>query len=347
MMDRKENFERFLAHEPHDHVPCNADRCGTGGQLELFENGPLSGGPDDFGCVWAVTKSANGQGVPVPGQVPLPDVTEWKKYVKFPDPSKYDWQEQADKQLPNFNPATQLQHYSCWNGPFLRLMHLMGFDNGLLALAMEPEACSELIGAIVDYRISTIDYIEKYFKPDFITIFDDIASTANLFMSPSTYTEIIAPHHKRWAEAVRAHGAIPSFHICGHCESIIPMLPDLGFEMWEICEPTNDVNALQKQLGDRLAFFGGYPMNGIYAYTNPTEEELRQSMRDTLDLYGPAGSYGMFGYILYDDPARQAATAKILTDEAVKYGTNYYIDGRAEQAAVGPLAGLHDIWHRD
>jgi|GEM_PF-240712 len=344
MMDRKENFMHFINHEPHDHIPCTADFCMVGGNMELFENGPLGGGADEFGCIWDATDSAMGQGVPAPGQKYISDVTDWKNQVHFPDPSKYDWQAQADAQMPAYNPETQVLDYGCWNGQFLRLMHLLGFDNGLLALAMEPEACSEFMGAITDYRISTLPYIKKYFNPDIVTIYDDVATTANLFMSPNTYRELIAPHHKKWFAAVREQGMIPSMHICGKCESIIPDLPGEGTEMWEICEITNDLVGLQKKVGDKLAFFGGYPMNGKFSYTDPTEEELRQSVRDTIDKYGPAGNYGFFGLIMYADPQRTFNTMMTLTDEAIKYGTNYYVDGPGSAASTVESVKVSNIW---
>lgn len=343
MMDRKENFLHFVNHEPHDHIPCTTDVCMVGGNFETFENGPLGGGADDFGCVWDATESAMGQGVPAPGQVLVTDVCDWKRQVRFPDPSKYDWKAQVDAQMGIYNPETQVLDYGCWNGQFLRLMHLLGFDNGLLALAMEPEACSELMGAITDYRISTLDYIKKYFNPDIVTIYDDVATTANLFMSPATYQEIIAPHHKKWFDAVRERDMIPSFHICGKCESIIPGLPAEGTNMWEICEVTNDIVEFQKQVGDKLAFFGGYPMNGKFAYTDPTEEELRKSVRDTIDLYGPGDNYGFFGMIMYADMDRTFSTMMTLADEAVKYGTNYYVDGPGANATI-PETHLLNIW---
>jgi len=139
---------------------------------------------------------------------------------------------------------------------------------------------------------------------------------------------------------------IPSIHICGHCESMVPMLPELGAAMWEICEPTNDLNALAKQTKGKLAMFGGYAMNGIYAYTEPTEEELRQSARDTIDLYASNPNYGFMGMIMYADMQRTGNAMMILNDEAIRYGTDYYVSGRDKEAANGPLAGLHDIWHR-
>ena len=65
-------------------------------------------------------------------------------------------------------------------------------------------------------------------------------------------------------------------------------------------------------------------MKGAYAYLEPTEAQLRASVRQTIDKYAPGGNYAFFGLMLYSDPARFASTISILSDEAVRYGTGYY-----------------------
>ena len=326
MMDRKENFMRFINHEPHDHVPCTFDVCMAGGGREFFENG-FEDDIDGFGLKWVKTETGMGAGTPVANQTLIPDITEWRKYVKFPDIAGYDWQAQADEQLANYDPATQVLNYGCWNGQFLRFTHLLGFEDALCQMLMEPEASEELIDAITDYRIETLPYIKKYFNPDTITIYDDVAASTRMFISPDTYEELFVPAHKRFFDAARDLGMIPSIHICGKCEDIIPYLPEEGAEVWEIAEPSNDLVRLSQELGDKLAIFGGWSMTNEFAVKFPGEEVLRAAVRDTIDKYAPAGNYGYFGFLMYTDPELMGAATVILNSEAMAYGTNYYVDG--------------------
>ena len=48
--------------------------------------------------------------------------------------------------------------------------------------------------------------------------------------------------------------------------------------------------------------------------------------------------------IMYEDMQRTFGTMMTLAGEVTKYGTDYYVNGGAEKAAKGPLAGKHDIW---
>lgn len=325
-MTRRENMLAILNHQPHDHVGnFMTDVCGTGGNLEFFENGPLGGGFDGFGCKWLASDSALGQGVPAAGHVVLENVCDWKTVVKFPNLDEYDWEGQAKAQLQNFDPVNQIQEYGMWNGPFLRLAHLMGFENGLCAMYEEPEACLELLNAIVDFKIKTAEYVVKYFKPDVICTYDDVATEISTFMSPDKYRELIKPVHRRFNDAVRAMGVIPNTHICGKCEAIVPDLIEENTNAWEVCQPENDLIGLQAQVKDKLAFVGGFDMKGPFAYMDLPEEELRAAVRETIDKYAPAGNYAILGMILYSDVNKFVQTMMIMSDEAVKYGTNYYV----------------------
>ena len=325
MMDRRENFLRFVNHEQHDHVPCLLDVCMVGNDSETFENGPLEGGLDGFGCGWVKTASAMGAGTPAPGDPVLPDVTEWRDYVKFPNVAEFDWKGLAKQQLAQYNPEAQVLDYGCWNGQFLRFTHLLGFEEGLISLITEPEASEELLTAITDYRIETLPYIKKHFNPDVVTIYDDVATGKSLFMRPEVYEELIAPQHKRWFDAVRGLDMIPSIHICGRCEDIVPGLVDEGAELWEICEPVNDLPSLAEQVGDKLAFLGGMSMQSELALKVPTDEELVAETHSCIDKYAPSGNYGFMGMLMFEDPEQFFRCFMAMNMEAISYGTNYYV----------------------
>ena len=324
MMNRRENMLATLLHRSHDHVGnFMTDICSCGGSRETFENGPAGGGKDGFGVSWQPSASALGQGVPV-GKAPLEDVCAWEDLVTFPDLDAFDFEALAAEQLAGYDPKNQIIEYGMWNGPFLRLSHLLGFEEGLCAMYEEPEACEALLSAITDYKIRLAERVVEVFHPDSICTFDDVATERATFMSPEVYRALIKPVHKRFNDAVRAMGVIPTTHICGKCEAIVPDLIDEGSEAWEICQPENDLIGLQAQLGDRLAFIGGYDMKGALALRDVPEEELRESVRKVIDAYAPGGNYAIMGMILYSDPASFIRSMTIMSDEAVRYGTDYY-----------------------
>ncbi|MGN0356912.1 MAG: uroporphyrinogen decarboxylase family protein [Blautia sp.] len=303
MLTPRENYLAVLNHEPADYVPdVMQDAVLLGGTMETFENGPIGGGYDDFGLNWICTESANGQAVPDPSCHPVPDILEWKDYLKFPDLDKYDWEGMAAAQLANADRDQKVVIYGTWNSVFLRFSHMLGFEDALCAMYEEPEACFDMMNAIADYKCRLIDYIYKYFKPDIITHFDDVCTENGPFMSPAAYRSMIKPLHKKINDAIRSYGILPSIHCCGKCEELVPDFIDEGAVSWESAQPTNDIVRIQKEYGDRITVVGGYDTNGAPGRLGVTDEEIKAEVTRMMDTYAPNGSFISMGFLLTNNP---------------------------------------------
>lgn len=327
MLTPKENFLlATVEHKIPEWIPNEfTDVIMAGGAFETFENGPFGGGLDGFGVTWHGTRSAGGQPVPA-GKPPLDDITAWEDVVTFPDLDAYDWEGQAAMQLVGQDRSQKVVEYGCWNAPFLRLTHLLGFENALCAMMEEPEASEALLTAITDYKIRLVERVAEYFKPDIITQFDDVATERGLFMSPKTYRALIKPQHKRFNDAVKAHGIIPFNHTCGRCEEIIADYIDEGAYAWSAAQPMNDIVAIQEKYGDKIAVIGGYNTNGRPGLEAATNEEIDAEVKRVIETYGPRGSFAFMGFRLMasDDPMAIFTGLAPINAAVEKYGRNFY-----------------------
>ena len=302
MLSAKENYLAMLNHQSYDYIPDMAlDVSMAGGAFETWENGPLGGGYDEFGLKWICTKSANGQAVPDPSCHPVPDIEDWKSTLKFPDLSKIDWETYAASQLSNVRPDTPVV-YGTWNSIFLRFSHQLGFENALIAMYEEPEACKDMMQAITDYKCRLVEYVAKYIKPDIITNYDDVCTERGPFMSPEPYRDMIKPFHKQFNDCVRSFGILPSQHCCGFAEELIPDFIDEGAVSWEAAQPTNDLVKVLKEYGDRICVIGGYDTNGPAGQINVSDEVIQAEVNRMMKEYGSLRSFGTMGFILSDDP---------------------------------------------
>lgn len=251
----------------------------------------------------------------------LDDVTEWKKKVRFPDAGKFDWEESARADLHGEDRDRLLVEYGCGNGVFERLVALMGFENALIALVTEPEACNEFFKAVTDFKIECSEKVAKYYHPDTFTNYDDIATQRALFMSPDVYRSLIKPHHKRLYDAAGSFGMIPIQHTCGHAEILIEDFIEAGARGWTSVQPVNDISDLLLKYGDQITLWGGYDSTGEPAMPDAPEETARKEIRRCLDTYGKYKGYILFGFRLADssDPERVAAAYYPLKDEVEKY----------------------------
>lgn len=323
MLSPKENYRQIFLHKPVEYTPCTLTDgaiFGFGAKNgPWFEKGPEGGGYDGFGVRWVTPDSGNNAAIPAPGEFILDDITEWKK-VKFPDLDNYDWEEEARKDFSGINRDNVLVEFGVGNGVYERLAALMGFEEALISLAMEPEACMEFFDKVSDYQCEYIDYIVKYYHPDIINYYDDIATQRNLFMSPATYRELIKPFHKKVMQHIHEKGCYTMQHTCGHAESVIEDMIDIGVDCWVSVQPCNDIQNLIRQYGDQISFAGGMDTNGAVAGEGATPEMIRAEARRVVDEYGKYHkAFALFGFFLNHDPKALGQNFGILFDEFMPY----------------------------
>lgn len=311
MLTPKENYLLVLNHQKPEYLPCGLTdvlACGFGSTFgPWIEKGKPGGGYDGFGVRWIPTASGGGQSIPAPNEFLLKDITEWKKKIKFPNLSTFEWEEAAKADFVQGDRNTQVVEFGCGNGIFERLASLMGFEEALISLATEPEACDEFFKALTDYKIDFAEKVAKHYKPDVFCNYDDIATERGTFMSPDTYRALIKPHHKRLYDAVKALGMIPIQHTCGKAEALIEDFIDTGIAVWSMVQPTNDIVSILGKYDDKIALSGGYNSNGRPGMLDSLPEERRAEVFRCINTYGHLKGYIFFGFVIVDFSNMEAA----------------------------------------
>ncbi|MDO4490013.1 MAG: uroporphyrinogen decarboxylase family protein [Lachnospiraceae bacterium] len=326
MMSPKENYLTMLKGGKPEYMPCMyTDYVVTGGARESFENGPAEGGRDGFGVLWHPTNSANGAPVPAPNDFVLEDIEDWEDVVKFPDLDAYDWEEAAREHLAGVDTERVAVEYQSWNSQFLRVTHLMGFQEGLCAFATDPEATYALMDKITDYKIRCLEYAAKYFKPDVFVNFDDVATVSSLFLSHDCYRKLIKPLHKKMNDAAKALGMIPAQHCCGKAESLVQDFIDEGSVAWQCAQPCNDLASVIEKYGDQIVVMGGYDTQGPASQPGATHEQITAEITRCFDEYGKYGKgYIFLGLIVGDkDDAGTQEASRFLVEEAIRQTKEY------------------------
>lgn len=325
----KENYLNAIKHLETEWTPVHIVDSAVVGFGALpgpwFEKGPIGGGYDGFGIRWITPASGGGAPIPAPNEhiMDSETITDWRNIVKFPDLEAIDWEKMVaeEMQMMPFDRNVKAVEFGCGNGVFERLAALMGFEEALMALAEEPEACDELMEAITDYKIEFAKKVKQYYNPDLFTNYDDIATERGLFMSPSTYRNLIKPHHKRLYDAVRELDMIPVQHTCGFCEPLVEDMIEIGVDVWTSVQPTNDIAKLQDKYGDKIVFMGGFDTNGAPGAADASLETRIAEVHRCFDSYGHKPGFIFFGYVLVDslDPAEIGAQMGPVLGEAARY----------------------------
>ena len=168
---------------------------------------------------------------------------------------------------------------------------LGGTENGLLMYALRPEAVHAAAAAHVRDQNAADDVA---IRPGTAGImFDqDMAGSNGPLVSPAMFRDICLPYFKQRAEHVKQYRDQLILHNCGRNIPLMEMFIEAGVDCYQSLQTTAgmEIGKLKEMYGDRLAFWGGVP---IEALISGTPADVRTAVRTALQR-GPSGG----GFIL-------------------------------------------------
>jgi uroporphyrinogen decarboxylase len=208
--------------------------------------------------------------------------------------SRVDWENQL-----RANREAHEQGFFCTlnYGPgFTKVCNLVEPTRTLMAMIEDPDWVADMF--LTDAQLCadmTEEMIARGFHFDAGWIFDDLGYKHKGFFSPAAYRELLWPAHKLICDCCHSHGLAMLLHSCGYVTEFVPLFIEAGFDCLQPLEVKagNDLLALKRQYGDRLAFMGGIDVRAM-ADPDPTviEREIATKV--------PAAKEGG-GYIFHSD----------------------------------------------
>jgi len=317
-LSEKENFMKVINGETPEWVPrygmMGADPYATkpsGCSSIMCSAIPFGFTPgaksykDLFGVEYVATEETGWMFLPKPGEFVLKDIRDWRDVVKFPDLTGIDWDELAKKDREaspiDWNDFAMMYGGVGVSGFFMPLMNMMGFTEGLAAMAEEPEIVHEMFTFMADFYCYGIEQTIDRYPVDIFTIVDDTAAQKNPFISPKMYKELVKPYQARICSYAQERGIPVMMHDCGRCEDFIDDWRDFGVNSWNPAQVYNDLDGIKKKYGNSLVLIGCWDSQGEAGFIETPEDVVRQAVRDTIDRYGPGGGFMFWGSV-YGSP---------------------------------------------
>jgi hypothetical protein len=250
----------------------------------------LAGGPDMFGVEWVFVPAANGSMVR-PGNPVLKNANDWKKVVKAPDVSTWDWEATVERNAAFIDTGRAT---TAWimTGLFERLISFMDFEPAAMALIDEDQqdAVHELFSFLCGVYEKLIDKFQEHFHADIIYFHDDWGSQRSPFFSLDTCTEMIVPHLRRLCDYCHGKGMFLNLHCCGSVEKLIPAMIDAHVDIWSGQE-FNDKKKILDLYGDKITIEIGSPIPFPFGAGAPKPDpaEGTAAGKQWMDLYGKTG----------------------------------------------------------
>ncbi len=274
-------------------------------------------GDDWFGVNWTHTPELGSQ-TETPGQEVIEDLEDWREKIFIPDLDTFDWQTIAAEETKGWDRQNRMSLCMFLEGPFERLMSLMGFENAMCAFYDTPDEIHEFFEALTEYKCKYLKIMKEYFDFDIIAYHDDWGNNQNMFFSMDMWREFIKPYIQKVIDCTHELGMIFEMHSCGYIKPTIGELVEMGIDALQPLQYCNDVEEVKTQYGDKILINGGFDAQGVLEHPNSSEADIRDSVRKTLDELAVNGRF-VASYPIID-----SKVAEIVIDEIETYGKAFY-----------------------
>lgn len=245
---------------------------------------------DWFGVKYLYREDQPGP-MPVESELKIDDIENWRDIVALPDLDAYDWEGHAAKDTANWDRENKVSKCILINGCFESLHMFCGFVDALCNVYEYEEECRDFMGWIADYKVALIERIKKYYKPDIIQFHDDYGDNHNMFMPLPTWNSIVRPNLQKVVDAVKGNDMYFLLHSDGKIRKMIPTLMEMGIEALNPVQMENDPYEVKQLYGDRLTINGGFDNVAVLDNPDATEQQIRDSINNTLHQMYPGGGW--------------------------------------------------------
>ena len=176
------------------------------------------------------------------------------------------------------------------NDVFSLPRYLMGMQDLLMAIALEPELVKALVEMSVDYNLKLAKEITAR-GVKIVYTGDDIAYNKGLLMSPTHFRELLYPGFLRVMSGFKELGLYVIKHTDGNLWSIMDLLVDSGFDCLDPIDPQAgmDLGEVKAKYGDRVALKGNVDCADLMTFG--TVEETIEATKTALRQGMPGGGY--------------------------------------------------------
>ena len=217
-------------------------------------------------------------------------ITEIERHA-WPDPERFDVAAAA-AQARARGPDCAVRG-PCWTPLFCRICDLIGMENALVNMAVEPLIFEALLENVYDRSFALYERLLDACG-DAMPIFsmgDDFATQRGMMMSPDLWRRFLKPRYAKIFAMARARGKPVWFHSCGDVTAVLGDLIDIGMDVWETVQlhtlPMTP-EALKREYGRNLTFFGGISTQRL---PFATPGEIREEVARVIRVLGEGGGY--------------------------------------------------------
>jgi len=177
--------------------------------------------------------------------------------------------------------------------PFDYFLDLLGYQNALMALILEPEKCKQILAKYTEgvKKIAVGMCIKNI---DAIKISSPFAGMG--FISPDFYEEFVLPYESEIITAIRKLGKHVYIHTCGSINDRLELMYQSGASGLECLDPEPignvDLEDAFQRIGDRMFIKGN--IDSVHTLLEGDDDKVRTDVRKIIETGKTKGK----GFIL-------------------------------------------------
>lgn len=171
-------------------------------------------------------------------------------------------------------------------GPISTAGYIMGAENLMMSMLMEPEVAKQLIAKVTPF----IGSMHKRMVDAGASVMwmADPTSSEDL-ISPSMFSEFSSDYIREVVSTVKAHADVPAFvHICGNTLETMKLLPATGADCLSF-DHAVDIEMAKRNAGKDIAIMGNLDPVGMLMAGTP--EAIASESKRILDIAGQDGGF--------------------------------------------------------
>jgi uroporphyrinogen decarboxylase len=173
---------------------------------------------------------------------------------------------------------------------FMGAWQILGFENYCLKLADDPNLVCDVHDWLGASQLAVLEMLLQYDCVGTIWLPDDLCYNRGPMVSPRVYQRYVYPWYQKIVERCHQADVPVGLHSDGDLGRLLPDLVACGFDAIHPFEPPmNDIVAVKRQWGDRIAVAGGIDLKATLCEGSPADVEAE--VRRMAAALAPGGGW--------------------------------------------------------
>jgi len=233
---------------------------------------------------WGTARQLTGDAIAASLSHPISNVAEQADY-QFPEPDAPGRFATLQRAVEKYG-DTRAVIFNLRDG-FSDMRDLLGYQDALMAMALEPVAFKDLLKRAIDYQLALAKIAAERYGIQVVATTDDVCTANGPFLSMAMYEDVLLPAFNEVIAGYKSLGMYVIKHCDGDVRPLLQHWVDAGIDCLDPIDPGAgmDLAEMKKDWGDKIALKGNVDCTGNLC--DGTPEQVREEVRECLAKGGP------------------------------------------------------------